>query len=99
MPFGDVDCGGHKEPCVRGGPGIRISPHEESLRCYAWACPDLLVVDIFNVIRKGQQRCGLWLPVLQQCHADFVGDAALCQVSLDELLNQAVSSYWKSLGI
>ena len=68
MPFGDVDCGGHKEPCVRGGPGIRISPHEESLRCYAWACPDLLVVDIFNVIRKGQQRCGLWLPALYAVH-------------------------------
>jgi len=55
------------------------------------------VVDIFNVIRKGQQRCGLWLPVLQQCHADFVGDAALCQVYLDRLLNQAVSSYTGNL--
>jgi len=28
------------------------------------ACPDLPAVDILNLIRKEQQRCGLWLTVL-----------------------------------
>jgi len=27
-----------------------------------YTCLDLLRVDIFNLIRKGQQRCGLCLP-------------------------------------
>jgi len=30
------------------------------------ACLDLPAVDILNLIRKEQQRCGLWLTVLYQ---------------------------------
>ena len=45
----------------RGGLG---SPTEKgTFGGHTWACADLPAVDILNVIRKGQQRGGLWLPV------------------------------------
>ena len=45
-----------------GGPDFR--PWEEAFWGSILACPDLPQSFILSLIRKGQQRCGLWLPVL-----------------------------------
>jgi len=42
-----------------------------------------IAVDIFNLIRKGQQRCGLWLPVLYVATCSHLVHAAVTRLAPD----------------
>ena len=57
----DVDSRELKKPCIKWDP----DPRKETLSGVAWACQTCPqpAVNILSVIRLGQQRCGLWLPV------------------------------------